>query len=323
LSIVEMPMRIVQKLGPARIWALEDQLAARPGAIQAVAGSPERFEIVAEAMQRGYHPPASARALPHVFASLIGIWRSLRSVEGNPAQPRDHLPEAERLELEAYARSVGVDDIGYTRLAPALIFQHKAVLHENAIVLTMEMDQGRIDTSPSEASYVEVHATYHHLGRAANQIAGWLRERGYSAQAGHPLNGLALYPPLAQQAGLGWRGLHGLLITPRFGPRVRLAAVFTSIGNLPFSQENDHAWIEAYCRRCKLCVGACPPQAILDQPIARDNGLVTCTDSERCFPYFVEQYGCSICIRACPFHGQRYARLRSRFSRRKDRSARE
>jgi len=309
-----MPMRIMHKLGPARIWDLEDQLADRPDAVQASAESPERFEIVAEAMRRGHRPPASARAMPHLVASLLGIRRSLRSVDKNPTQPRDEIPEAERLELEAFARSVGVDDIGYARLAPKLIFQHKAVLHENAIVLTMEMDKGRIDTSPSEASYVEVHATYHHLGRAANQIAGWLRGRGYSAQAGHPLNGLALYPPLAQQAGLGWRGLHGLLITPRFGPRVRLAAVFTSIGNLPFSQANDHAWIEGYCSLCKQCLRACPPGAILERPMAHENGLVTCTDSERCFPYFVEQYGCSICIRACPFHKGDYARLKKHFS---------
>jgi epoxyqueuosine reductase len=318
VSIVEMPMRIMLKVGPARIWALEDRLASRPKAVHAVAESPKRFEIVAEAMRRGYRPPASARALPHVMASLLGIWRSLRSVEGNPAQPRDHISEAERLALEAYAHSVGIDDIGYARVAPELVFQNKAILHANAIVLTMEMDKERIDTSPSEASYIEVHATYHHLGRASNQIAGWLQDRGYSAQAGHPLNGLALYPPLAQQAGLGWRGLHGLLITPRFGPRVRLAAVFTSIGNLPFSQENEHAWIEEYCRLCRLCVRACPPQAILEQPIVHGNGLVTCTDSERCFPYFVEQYGCSICIRVCPFQSQEYGRLRSRFSSRAD-----
>jgi epoxyqueuosine reductase len=125
-------------------------------------------------------------------------------------------------------------------------------LHENAIMLTMEMDKDRIDTSPSEQSFIEVHETYHHLGRAANRIAGWLRQRGYSAHAGHPLMGLALYPPLAQQAGLGWRGLHGLLITPRFGPRVRLAAVFTSIENLPFGQENPHQWIgnTATCASC-------------------------------------------------------------------------
>ena len=314
MRIVEIPMRIMQKVGPARIWALEDQLAARPEAVHAVAASPERFEIVAEAMRRGYRPPASARALPHMMASMLGIRHSLRSVERNPAQPREGISEAQRLDLEAFARALGVDDIGYARLAPELVFQHKAILHQNAIVLTMEMDKERIDTSPSDASYIEVHATYHHLGRAANQIAGWLRQRGYSAQAGHPLNGLALYPPLAQQAGLGWRGLHGLLITPRFGPRVRLAAVFTSIGNLPFSQENDHAWIEGYCRLCRLCARACPPQAILAQPTARDNGLVTCIDSERCFPYFVEQYGCSICVRVCPFHKGDYRRLKKRFS---------
>jgi epoxyqueuosine reductase len=243
------------------------------------------------------------------MASMAGIRRSLKTVDRNPSQPRVRVSETEIVELEEYARSVGVDDIGYARLPETLVFQRKAVLHENAIVLSMEMDKDRIDTSPSEQSFVEVHKTYHHLGRAANQIAGWLRKRSYSAHAGHPLMGLALYPPLAQQAGLGWRGLHGLLIAPRFGPRVRLAAVFTSIENLPFCSENPHAWIEEYCALCKLCARECPPQAILDRPIARANGLVTCTVNERCFPYFVDHYGCSICIRVCPFQKQDYAVL--------------
>lgn len=316
MNLVEFPMRIMQRFVPHRMWELEDALAARPEAVHATAGSPERFEIVAEALARGHRPPRSARAMPHMMASLAGIRRSLQSVEENPAHPRTRIPEAERAELERYAHSLGVDDVGYTRLAATLVFQRKAILHENAIVLTMEMDKARIDTSPSEASFVEVHKTYHHLGRAANQIAGWLRERGYAAQAGHPLMGQALYPPLAQQAGLGWRGLHGLLITPRFGPRVRLAAVFTSIENLPLSQENGHQWIEAYCQRCKLCVKACPPQAILENPVVQANGLVTCIVDDRCFPYFVEQYGCSICIRVCPFQKQGYATLKDQISRR-------
>ena len=167
-----------------------------------------------------------------------------------------------------------------------------------------------METSPSEQSFIEVHAVYHHLGRAANRLARWLRKRGYSAQAGHPLMGVALYPPLGQQAGLGWRGLHGLLITPRFGPRVRLAAVFTSIDNLPFSQENPHGWIEEYCNACQLCAMECPPQAILEQPLENSNGLVTCTVNERCFPYFMETYGCPICIRVCPFQKGDYAALK-------------
>ncbi len=311
MHLAEIPMKILQQVAPQRVWEMEDGLAARPDAVQAAVDAPVRFEIVAEAMSQGLRPPRVLRAMPHMVASLSGIRQSLRSVDKNPSLSRTHIPEAELAGLEAYARSVGVDEIGYARLAEGLVFRGKAVLHANAMVLTMEMDRERIDSSPSEASAVEVMKTYHHLGRAANQIAAWLREQGYSAHAGHPLMGLALYPPLAQQAGLGWRGLHGLLITPRFGPRVRLAAVFTSIENLPPSQGNDHAWIEEYCQLCKVCVRACPPQAILEQPVAQANGLVTCVVVDRCFPYFAEQYGCSICIRACPFHKEAYATLKA------------
>jgi ferredoxin len=306
----------MRKLTLGSMWDMEDALAARSDVVHAAADSPERFEIVAEIMNEGYKPPDSFRAMPHMMGSMMGIRRSLQTMDKNPSQPQTHISEAELGELEAYAHSVGIDDIGYARLSEVLVFRNKAVLHENAIVLTMEMDKGRIDTSPSEQSFIEVHETYHHLGRAANQIAGWLRKRGYSAHAGHPLMGLALYPPLAQQAGLGWRGLHGLLITPRFGPRVRLAAVYTSIENLPLCSENPHGWVEEYCTLCQRCAKECPPQAILEQPIAHANGLVTCTVSDKCFPYFAHNYGCSICIRVCPFQEQGYATLKNRITKR-------
>jgi NAD-dependent dihydropyrimidine dehydrogenase PreA subunit len=315
MNVAEIPMAIMRKLNVDRIWELEDALVARPDALHATASSPQRFEIVAEAMKReNARPPIVPAAMPHMMASMRGIRRSLQSVSKNPARPGTQISEAKIVELEAFARSVGVADIGYARLSADLVFKDKAVLYEYAIVLTMEMDERRINTSPSKESFVTVHETYHHLGVAANKMADLLREWGYSAQAGHPLTGLALYPPLAQQAGLGWRGLHGLLITPRFGPRVRLAAVFTSIQNLPLAQGEDLQWIEEYCNLCKLCVRECPPQAILEQPLARDNGLVTCTVNERCFPYFMDNYGCSICIRVCPFQSQDFTVLKSHVS---------
>jgi NAD-dependent dihydropyrimidine dehydrogenase PreA subunit len=310
MNLTEIPMKIMRRMNLDVMRRLEDELAARPDTIRSVADSPVRFEIMEEALKRGHGPPSSMRAMPHMIGSMSGIKRSLRTVDENPARPCIHIPQVELFELEEYARSVGVDDIGYARLSEKLVFQHKAVLHQNAIVLTMEMDKARIDTSPSVHSFAEVHAVYHHLGRAANQIADWLRKRDYSAQAGHPLMGQALYPPLAQQAGLGWRGLHGLLITPRLGPRVRLATVYTGIDNLPFGRENPHHWIESYCDVCKLCVRECPPQAILEQPRENGNGLVTCTVDEKCFPYFMDNYGCSICIRVCPFQDGEYARLK-------------
>jgi ferredoxin len=313
MNFAEVRMRIMSKLYINRLIGRETELAARPGMVHAAADSPERFEIVLEGMKRNSSgPPAAGRAMRHMVGSVLGINRSLRTVDKNPAEARTQMPASELAELEKFARSVGVDDMGYARLSETLVFRGKAVLHPNAIVLTMEMDKRRIDTSPSPESFVAVHETYHNLGDASNKIAAYLRQRGYSAHAGHPLGGLALYPPLAQQAGLGWRGLHGLLITPRFGPRVRLAAVFTSIENLPIDPDNasEHQWIEDYCDLCRRCARECPPQAFLKEPLEHDNGLISCVETEKCFPYFFDYYGCSICIRVCPFQEHEYDKLK-------------
>ena len=305
-------------------WRLEDELATRPGGVHAVPCSPRRIEIVAESMQvEGLHRPMPGfpRSLPHVISSARNIRASLKEVEDNPPQPRTSMSDTERAGLEAFIRSAGVDTFGYTMVPPELVFEGKAVLHPHAIVLTMEMDKARMDTSPSPDSAVMVHETYNQLGIAANTIARHLRELGYSAQAGHPLGGLALYPPLAQAAGLGRQGMHGLLITPDYGPRVRLAAVFTSIEDLPDTATDAHAWIEDFCRECVKCVRQCPPAAINEEPVRHESGRVTWIDADRCLPYFVRNNGCSICIKVCPFHERDYAWLRERWERHGARTA--
>ncbi len=305
-------------------WKLEDDLAARPGGVHANERSPRRIEIVTESMEvEGLHRPMPGfpRSLPHVLSSARNIAASLSEVDDNPADPRTTMTDAERAELEAFIRSTAVDTFGYTTVPPELVFEGKAVLHPNAIVLTMEMDRARMDTSPSPDSAVMVHETYDRLGIAANEIARHLRSLGYSAQAGHPLGGLTLYPPLAQAAGLGRQGMHGLLITPEFGPRVRLAAVFTSIEDLPGSTADEHAWIEDFCRECVKCVRQCPPQAISTEPIRHESGRTTWIESERCLPYFVRNNGCSICIAVCPFHQRDYDWLRERWERHSARAA--
>ena len=148
--------------------------------------------------------------------------------------------------------------IGYTKAPPEFIFQEKAIIYDNAIVLVMEMDKAKIDQAPHKDTLIEIHKTYRDLGIAANKLASFLRSYGFSAQSSHPLGGIALYPRLGKLANLGWEGRHGLLITPKFGPRVRIAAVFTSIANLPFAEENTHGWISDYCINCGLCIQHCP-----------------------------------------------------------------
>ncbi len=61
----------------------------------------------------------------------------------------------------------------------------------------------------------------------------------------------------AEQAGLGTRGLNGLLITPGFGPRVRLGAIFTDAVLPPDVPRDDYP-----CASCTRCWGACPTRAL-------------------------------------------------------------
>jgi epoxyqueuosine reductase QueG len=154
---------------------------------------------------------------------------------------------------------------------------------------------------------------YRDLGITANKIAAYLRQRSYSAHAAHPLGGLALYPPLAQLAGLGWLSMSGLIVTPEHGPRVRLAAVFTNIENLPFSTQNEHAWVSDFCAKCQICVHQCPPEAILPKAIHHENGRITCVINPRCFPYFNDNHGCSVCIKVCPFNHVDYDKVKRAF----------
>jgi ferredoxin len=296
------------------VFAQEDAIASLPGAVRATDRSPERFEIFLRALEMdNIRPPMTLRTMPHMIGSRLGMSRSLTSVRDNPEQPRTHMPAHELRLLESYAQSQDVAAVGYARLPRRLVFRRKAVLFGNAIVLVMEMDKGKIDTAPAPRASEAVHETYHRLGDAANRIAGYLRRLGFAAHAGHPLNGLALYPPLGQMAGLGWRGRHGMLITPQFGPRCRLAAVFTSVQNLPFFEgANEHRWIEGHCATCGKCMRMCPAGAILGEPVQRENGLVMCVDATKCFPYFVETFGCSVCIKVCPFNRVRYDVIKQR-----------
>jgi epoxyqueuosine reductase QueG len=244
---------------------------------------------------------------------MLGILKSLRSLSKNPDQPRTEAPADLIADLEAYVLGLGASSVGYTRVPERWIFRDKAILHTNAIVLTMEMDKARIETAPSQDGLEAVVEIYRDLGRIANKGATYLRQRGYSAHAGHPLMGLALYPPLAQLAGLGWMGANGMIVTPEHGPRVRLAAIFTSIENLPFSTGNEHQWVEEYCAACQICVRKCPVGAILPEPERHDNGQVTYVSNERCFPYFSDYYGCSVCIAVCPFSRSGYERVKQQF----------
>jgi epoxyqueuosine reductase len=294
------------------MYSQEDQIAGMPGVHRWTEDSPVRFEIMKEGIKRGTGGPGGTRSLRIMGPTMLGMRESLRSLGRNPDQPKTEAPADLTADLEAYLLGLGASSVGYTRVPERWIFQNKAILYTNAVVLTMEMDKPRIESAPSQDGLEAVLEIYRDLGRIANKGAGYLRKRGYSAHAGHPL--IALYPPLAQLAGLGWLGANGMIVTPEHGPRVRLAAIFTSIENLPFSTQNEHQWVEEYCDACQICVRKCPVEAIMPEPQRHENGQITYVSNERCFPYFSDYYGCSVCIAVCPFSRSTCQSLRQQFA---------
>jgi len=292
---------------------LENNLAARTDVILPTEISPTRFDILKGRLESSEGGPP-VRLLPTMLQCLAGIKESLRSLDQNPSAPKTEASPELIADLEAEAFRLGASSIGYTKLPRRWVFKDKAVLYDNAIVVSMEMDADGINSAPSIACMRTVMETYRDLGVINNKVAIFLRERGYGAHAGHPLNGLALYPPLAQMAGLGWMGLNGLIITPEFGPRVRLAAVFTSIQNLPESKPNEHGWVRDFCDSCRICHRECPPNAFYENPVLHPDGQQTYLRNADCFPYFNKYHGCSVCVKVCPFNHQPYEKIKMKYT---------
>lgn len=297
-----------------KVVDLENSLADKEYTLKFSEQSPERFDIPLEIVRRNVkRPPLVLTSLKYILSSLKNIKNAVLSLNQNPKEPKTSLPEIELKELENYAFSLNICSIGYTKVPEKLIFQNKAIIYNNAIVLAMKMDNKKINKAPSKTTIKNIWETYDNLGKAANEIANFLRSKGYSAQASHPLGGIVLYPPLAQLAGMGYFGFSGLLITPENGPTVRLAAVYTSIDNLPFNEGNEHSWVRDYCAKCGICIDKCPPEAIYKEPIFHDTGRVTHIDNDKCFPYFSENHGCTVCIKVCPFNNVDYHKLMENF----------
>ncbi len=250
----------------------------------------------------------------YMVKCILELRKTYHSLYRQPENPSRQITEQDLSDLRAFIESFGVDSIGFTQVDHSYIFSNKKILYKNAIVLSMKMDMKIIQTAPSKSSEKEIFRTYYELNHAVNQIKEFLNGRGYLAQAGPALGGEVNYPLLAQKAGMGAVGKHGLLITDQeFGPSLRLAAVYTDIENLPFSEQNKHAWINAFCDQCNRCVRECPVGAIYLQSKELNDGSRQCIDYKKCAVPFSKNHGCTICIKECVFFRQPYDKIKSGF----------
>jgi len=239
--------------------------------------------------------------------------QSAKSIVNNSYTGKKSIDAETLKELEEYAHSLGVTDIGYTRVNPRHIFKGFKLLFPNAMVFTMEMNRNKIKQAPSMPSFIEIFRTYLQLGVIVNQVSEFLRERGYNALAGPAIGGEVNYIPVAIDAGVGCSGKNGLLITKNNGPRIRLAAVFTDIENLPFAEGNLFLWVRDYCESCNLCIEKCPVNAIYMETETHADGGPIFIDHTLCADPFSNDNGCTLCIKYCPFSYGDYNKIKAKF----------
>lgn len=137
----------------------------------------------------------------------------------------------------------------------------------------------------------------------------YLQLRGFQAtpipasQTVYPenLEGEISHKMVATRAGLGWIGKNALLITPQWGPRIRLATILTDApidSGQPITAGN--------CGKCRACVVKCPVKAIKGADWTIESHRADLLLADRCFEKItqnqalVEEPICGICVSVCP-----------------------
>ncbi|MCG8351739.1 MAG: hypothetical protein MI924_28565 [Chloroflexales bacterium] len=198
------------------------------------------------------------------------------------------------------------------------IFQAQGLPSAYAVVYTVEMDQEPIETAPSLACMHAVMHGYKNLAVSANKMARFMQKHGCAAYPGTALGGVADYLHLAELAGLGVIGYHGLLSSPDGGARLPINVIYANITNLPTLaapvKENTHLWVRDCCAMCKRCVRQCPVSAIYAPPPHRGAGGMQTSEHASCRDYFTANYGCGVWLAVCPFSHVGYEKVQVRFT---------
>jgi epoxyqueuosine reductase QueG len=223
--------------------------------------------------------------------------------------------------LKSAARSAGADLVGVADLA--FFRQERATLppdllepYTRAVSVAVRLEDSIIDgiqNGPTPLYAQHYRAVNADLDRIAAGLVNWLSERRFTAQA-IPASSVADEPNLlgslshravALRSGLGWQGRSLLIVTPQYGPRVRLVSVLTDMLQL----EPDSP-LKNRCGHCVKCVRACPVAAIRQiSPAGRYNRREEALDLGRCAEKTLQSKAipeiaariCGVCISVCPF----------------------
>ncbi len=223
-------------------------------------------------------------------------------------------------DIKKAARFLGASRVGICQLDRRWVYSHSfhfaAREHKElelpeeykfAIVMIFEMDYELARTSPTWIAEGTEGKGYSAMAYTAAMVAQFVRGLGYKAIPSG--NDTTLNIPLAIDAGLGELGRNGLLMTPEYGPRVRISEVLTDLPLLP--DEPLEFGVTKFCEQCQKCARYCPGQAIMsEERTTQPNNISNASgelkwpiNAEKCFDFWARNEGsCMNCIRVCSFN---------------------
>ncbi|MBE0068469.1 epoxyqueuosine reductase [Thermoanaerobacterium thermosaccharolyticum] len=218
-----------------------------------------------------------------------------------------------QLIIEEKMKEWGASIVGFSDLIDVLPDDLKDLRY--GITVAVKLSDRIINEINDKPTY-----TYFHHYRSVNTLIDqitlktvlMLEEWGYNAlavPASQSIKELGEYKGLFQhktaatKAGLGWIGKNGLLVTEKYGPRVRLGTVLTD-----FELDTGKPIETSKCGNCTLCVKSCPAMALHGKLWEAGIERKEIVDAQACSEYMNKNFKhigrgsvCGICIKVCPY----------------------
>ena len=267
------------------------------------------------------HKPNPSPVAQAVMAAIASTSSGRPSVSGELYRPPDGVkidtsnPERTTRIIKKAAKYFGADLVGVCKLEKRWVYSHAGGKPQEipdkfkyAIVLAFEEEYDLIKYYPTYIADAATSMGYSRMAIASNYLTFFIHRLGFNV-IDCSTNDVAASIPLAMQAGLGDIGRNGLLITPQYGPRVRLSKIFT---DLPLMVDSpiDFGVID-FCLVCEKCARLCPSRSIMtgDRTAEPNNisnvggSLKWPINAETCRIYWGRvNKPCTACIACCPYN---------------------
>ncbi|WDV45075.1 reductive dehalogenase domain-containing protein [Clostridiaceae bacterium M8S5] len=214
--------------------------------------------------------------------------------------------------LKKFCSYLGAVDIGVTKMKPEFFYSFigrplkdygKKVdnNHKYGLVIAVEMDKNMINRAPQLEEMFAVTKGYVDSAIIALWMTYYIKMLGYDARAHIDGNYEVIVPLVAQNAGIGEIGRNGLVISRKYGQRIRMSVVTTDMPLI--ADEPSDFGVKKFCKLCNKCSKTCPAKAISSEPPIIENGVERWRiKQESCYEIW-RSLGtdCGICLATCPF----------------------